>query len=478
MARFVDRQAEMREMNALLKSAGAHLVAVYGRRQVGKTTFILHWARQTHIPYVYWVARREAAPAARQGLAQAFWRWAYPDMQDPKPPQFDTWQELFEQMARMIATQPLIVIWDEFPYAIESDPSLPSHLQAAWDHLFKEKPITLILAGSHIGMMVDLLDYQAPLYGRITAQFPIEPLPYATLADFFPRYHPSERVATYAVLGGVPAYLERFDASLSLTENIRGHLFRRWGLFQREPIYLISDLVREPRHYENVMRAVASGRHTSSEIAERTGIEPYNLASYLNRLQALGLVERRIPATTPPKQRRTTKRSRYHLRDPYLRFYYRFLEPNLDMIEQGSLDKLWGLIHAGLRAFVGMTAFEELCRQWTLVCAHAGGLPFSPQIVGNDWSKEAQTDVVAIDWQEKEILIGECKWSTHPVSRSVLRELVDKSPLVAPGPEWRVHYALFARSGFTNSARNEARDLRALLVDLETLEADLRAALA
>jgi len=477
MAKFVDRQAEIRELNNMMKSPGSKLVVVYGRRQVGKTTLLLNWVREENLPYIYWVARRETTSAVRQGFAQAFWRWAYPDLEDPKPPLFDTWQELFEQMARMIGDRPLIVIWDEFPYAVESDPSLPSHLQAAWDQLFKENHLTLILVGSHIGMMVDLLNYQAPLYGRITAQFHVEQLPFATLLDFFPEHQPAERVATYAVLGGVPAYLERFDANLSLTENIRKHLFQRWGLFQREPIYLISDLVREPRHYENVMRAVASGHHTSSEIARSTRIEPYNLGSYLNRLRALGLIERHIPATIPPADRRTSKRSRYHLRDPYLRFYYRFLEPNIDMIEQGSLDKLWELIHDGFRAFVGMTAFEELCREWTLAQSHAGKLHLSAQIVGNDWSKDAQTDVVAIDWKGKEILVGECKWSVHPVGRAVLRDLVNKSPLVIPDPDWRIFYALFARAGFTNPTRVEAEKLGALLVDLETIDTDLRNAL-
>ena len=68
----------------------------------------------------------------------------------------------------MIGEQPVVVILDEFPYAVESDPSLPSHLQAVWDHHLKDKSLTLILAGSHIGMMGDLLQYQAPLYGRVT----------------------------------------------------------------------------------------------------------------------------------------------------------------------------------------------------------------------------------------------------------------------------------------------------------------------
>jgi len=315
MARFVDRQGELRELDELVAVPGAQFIVVYGRRRVGKTTLLLHWVQQTQRPYLYWVARRETAEATRQSFARALWRWAYPEAEEPEPPRFDSWELLFAQMMRMIGQQPLTLIFDEFSYAVESDPSLPSHVQVLWDRQLKEKPITLLLAGSHIGMMVDLMRYQAPLFGRFTAQLPVDPLPYAALADFFPHYPAAERVATYAVLGGVPAYLEQFDPDQSLSANIRRHLFRRTGMFRSEPEVLISDVVRETHNYEATLRAVATGAHTPSDMAKITGIVSSNLAPYLKRLRELGLIERRIPATIPPDQRRITTRSRYYLRD-------------------------------------------------------------------------------------------------------------------------------------------------------------------
>ncbi len=63
------------------------------------------------------------------------------------------------------------------------------------------------------------------------------------------------------------------------------------------------------------------------------------------------------------------------------------------------------------------------------------------------------------------------------VGRSVIRELVGKAQRVIPGEGWRVHYAFFARAGFTDAACAEAKSLGASLVDLEMLDADLRRAL-
>lgn len=474
MSHFVDRQREFQELDKVIRERGSHFIVVYGRRRVGKTTLLLQWAQQTQLPFLYWVARRETAEASRQGMARALWSWAYPDLPDPEPPRFESWSLLLEQMARMIGDQPIILIFDEFPYAVESNPSLPSHLQATWDHQLKDKPLSLVLASSHIGMMVDLLHHQSPLYGRITAQLPIEPLSFATLSEFLPRYSIAERVATYAVLGGVPAYLERFDERRSLGANIRRHLFRRTGMFRNEPEVLIGDLVRETRSYETILRAIAMGNHTPAKIGKLTGLSSPNISPYLARLCELGLIERRVPVTIPPEQRRSTTRSRYHLRDPYLRFYYRFVEPNLEMVELELADLLWDRISEQFRAFVGMTAFEELCREWVLIQARKRKLPVDPETIGNHWALDSQVDVVAINWREKAILLGECKWGVGAVGRAVIQELAEKTPKVVPGEGWKVHYVYFGRAGFTDSAREEAQKINAILIDLETLDEDLR----
>ena len=56
------------------------------------------------------------------------------------------------------------------------------------------------------------------------------------------------------------------------------------------------------------------------------------------------------------------------------------------------------------------------------------------------------------------------------VGRSVIRELIDKTPIVVPGEDWQVYYAFFARAGFTGAAREEAQRVKGMLVDLETLD--------
>ena len=96
-----------------------------------------------------------------------------------------------------------------------------------------------------------------------------------------------------------------------------------------------------------------------------------------------------------------------------------------------------------------------------------------PERVGSYWSKEAQVDVVAIDWSQKQILLGEVKWSRDPVGRGVVVGLVAKRERVVPAGDWTVHYTFFARAGFTDAARAAAGEVGAILVELERLDRDL-----
>ena len=123
-------------------------------------------------------------------------------------------------------------------------------------------------------------------------------------------------------------------------------------------------------------------------------------------------------------------------RVPDFRFYFRFFAPFRDELTYRP-ERVLPLIRERLRAFVGLTAFEELSRHWVAEQGRAGRLPFEPQDVGSHWSRRVQdfgelsraVDVVAVNWRERAVLLGECKWGMDRVRRDVIRNLLEeKSP--------------------------------------------------
>lgn len=473
---FVDRIRELAFLNSLLQRTQpttAQMVLLYGRRRVGKTVLARHWAESTDLPTIYWAAEREPANLQRRklfakmiGMAQA------------QTPIFEAWADLWEAFANLIGDQRRILVIDEVTYAAESDEAFLSALQHAWDQHLKQSQLILILSGSHVHTMETLLARGSPLFGRFTGQWHLEPLPFGAVREFVPKWSIDERIAAYAMVGGVPAYLERLDPERSLVDNIREVILDPGGMFVAEPELLLYDEVRDPRVYQAILQAIGAGAHTLDNIANATLISKTHLSSYLARLQEMRFVERRLPATIPPQKIRSSRMGRYHLTDPFLRFYFRFVAPQRAEVGYQQASIL-SLVKEQLRAFVSGTAYEELCRTWVAVASQASQLPFEVQQVDSHWSRDVQVDVVGVNWHTKTILLGECKWGTDRVARDVVTDLIEtKAPkvlaLLPDGNQaWTVHYALFSRVGFTPAAQTFAEEHGSMLVDLARLERDL-----
>jgi AAA+ ATPase superfamily predicted ATPase len=473
---FVDRVRELAFLNSLLhrtQPTAAHMVLLYGRRRVGKTVLARHWAESTDLPTLYWAAEREPANLQRRKLFAKMIGMAL-----NQTPAFESWADLWEAFANLIGDQRRILVIDEVTYAAESDEAFLSALQHAWDQRLKQSQLILILSGSHVHTMETLLARGSPLFGRFTGQWHLEPLSFGTLREFLPKWSVDERIAAYAMIGGVPAYLERLIPERSLVDNIRDVILDPGGMFVAEPELLLYDEVRDPRVYQAILQAIGAGAHTLNDIANTTLISKTHLSSYLARLQEIRFVERRLPTTIPPQKIRLSRMGRYHLTDPFLRFYFHFVAPQRSEVGYQQASIL-SLIKEQLRAFVGVTAYEELCRAWVATASQSGQLPFEVQQVGSHWSRNVQVDVVGVNWHTKSILLGECKWGTDRVPREVVTELIENKTLrvltLLPneGQSWSVHHALFSRAGFTPAAQTSAEEHEALLVNLNRMESDL-----
>lgn len=101
-------------------------------------------------------------------------------------PTFASWSKLWDDTAELIRNDRRILILDELPWAIEADGAMLSALQYAWDVHFQHCNLILVLCGSQIRTMETILSQQTPLFGRLTAQYRLQPLPFAILRQFFP----------------------------------------------------------------------------------------------------------------------------------------------------------------------------------------------------------------------------------------------------------------------------------------------------
>lgn len=477
---FIDRQQELAYFNGILtqsSSGQAQLLLLYGRRRVGKSALLQHWVEYSGLPITYWQADREPSALQRKQFFAAITKTPVAEA-----PFMDSWAAFWNWLASHLAQEMSrqIIILDELPFASEADPDMLVSLQHAWDQQLAYGNTIFLLCGSNVRAMESMMQPHSPLYGRLTGNWELHPLPFHTLRQFFPAWDGADRVALYSMVGGVPAYLTWLDPKRSLSDNLREVLLAEGSMFLAEPLLLLYDELRELSSYLAILRAISHGHRSLSAISNESSISRTSLMFYLSRLIELQLVERRLPVTLTEAQQRRSKRGRYHLRDPYFRFYFRFVAPHLQL--QRPIQETVAHILNNLPDFTKI-GFETLAREWIAKQAQSGratsDLPFVPEAIGGHWSRRVQVDVVAINWRTRDILLGACDWSLTPVEPQMIVDLVEKkAPLLRrdlpdEGEGWTFHYAVFTRTGLTEAAQAELLIRGGLTIHLSHLERGL-----
>ena len=168
------------------------------------------------------------------------------------------------------------------------------------------------------------------------------------------------------------------------------------------------------------------------------------------------LITRRVPVTESQPEK--SQKGLYQIDDHFLRFWFRYVHPNQSGLELGLSEAiLEQRIRPDLDHFAS-TAFEEAARMYAAKLAQMGKLSFIPERIGGWWNRETEIDVLAISQTEKAALAAECKWSVNPIGINVLEELKRKTHALQLSAGLRqVHFALFARSGFTPALEEQAK---------------------
>ena len=453
---FIDRKTELELLDQRYRSNQAELFVLYGRRRVGKTELLRAFCADK--PHVFFIATLSSDSEQLATFSQQVYGFTHADV--PSGFTFPSWEAALRALGELPGQPKPIIVLDEFTYLISGNKAIPSILQKVWDETLKNTQIMIVLCGSYIGMMeTEVLGYQAPLYGRRTASTLLRPMDLASSALFFPSYSAEEKFLTWAVVGGMPYYLRTFQDSQDVFANIRQHILdAQSGTLFNEPRLLLMEELREPRNYFSLLRAIAQGRTRLNEIAQGAGIgDVTTVARYLDILQQMRLITRRVPATeTQPEK---SKKGIYHIDDHFLRFWFRYVHPNQSSLDLGLADAiLQQRIKPDLDHFVA-NAFEEAAIIFTGRLAQAGELDFFPERIGGWWNRDAEIDVLAINLTEKIALVGECKWTIHPVGASVLDDLKQKAEILLKEHQIKkVQFALFSRKGFTADVEAKSKN--------------------
>ena len=451
---FHDRAEELGRLEARSGSAKAELVVIYGRRRVGKTALINRFLKRKD--HIYFACDLSSdAELLRQFSEKIYVKTGEPFLaEDP----FPSWQALFAYIGTLSKNKRCYLAIDEFQYLAMSNPALPSILQKVWDEQYQQGQLFLILCGSYVSFMEEkVLGYKSPLYGRRTGQLLLKPMDCFDIDPFFPGWNFDQRLAAYGILGGTPAYLAQFDPKKNLAANVEQACLQVDSYLFEEVRFLLIEEMRDPRNYFSIIKAIAFGCTKANEIVQHTGLDRGMVMKYLDVLRGLRVLEREVPVTD--EQPSKSRKGIYLITDHFFRFWFRFVMPNRSYVEEGaSKYVLKKKILPFLDQFLGLT-FEAVAIEFLRRQDREGSLPLTFQKIGRYWDRQGEIDMIALDEENKELLVAECKWSTRPIGTNILHDLIQKrSRLPKKLDGFRTRYALFSRAGFTAAMKSIKRE--------------------
>jgi hypothetical protein len=402
-----------------------------------------------------------------------------------QPVLFASYREALDGLLRLGEDRPVTVIIDEFPYLVASTPALPSYLQQALSpmgHAMQHTRTRMILCGSALSTMSQLLGGGAPLRGRAQLELIVRPFRFREAAEFWGvSEDPDRAFRLHALVGGTPAYKDMCGGAgpESMADfgwwvqrrllNPASAMFREGGLLLRE-----EPSIADPTSYAAALTAISAGSQRRSEIASVLGRPSGTLAHLLTGLEDIGLIEHVEDALRG-------KRSVFRITEPIVRLHRLITARNEPELVAGRAARVWERNADTVTAKIYGPHFEDLARQWCM--GHAseetlGGIPSYVRPTETPCREHQgghELDIVVVEdlpsAPGRITAIGEAKATSAPADTRQLRRLEHlRGMLPSARVEQPPKLLLFSRSGFApDLATTAAARPDVELIDLDRL---------
>lgn len=359
---FIGRE---KELTLLHQDYIGKAVMVYGKRRVGKTTLIQKALENCQYQTVYYECSKGAMQDNIDGLVRELVRVKML----PVPLNFSTLQDVFIYLNAL--PKKIVVVIDEYPYLKKATDSatVDSIFQNIIDNRLSN--IELILSGSHIGMMKDLMQERNALYGRFAVTIKLNELNYLDAARFYPDRTPYDKVAHYAVFGGSPFVNQALNPAATLRENVISTILNPVSAVYLYASQLLLSDYSVKINAERIFSVIGNGKKRYTEIEDKLDVKKTgNLSKQIKSLTELEIVSRNSPINKIGDNKKAT----FEINDNLLRFYFTFIYKNASALQVLGAEAFYDeYVAPTLTDFISRR-FEGICRDYFSLQVRSGEL--------------------------------------------------------------------------------------------------------
>lgn len=457
---MIGRKKEYQQLQEAYESEKGRLVIVSGREGVGKTTLLQEFAKDKT---VYFYQAAECSGCEQRYLLGQAWKELYGIVPDTEhtPQKPAAYLELFQSACKAAHQKPVIIL-EDILWIARNDSGIYGELVSL---LEQEPSVMVVLSASTLVWREEELKIESRGFiSRITDRIFLEPFSFLEMVKYFPELPIGDIIQIYAILGGVPGYLEAWDTKSSISDNIIRLFLEPDAILAKEPVHYLKTTLRELSLYNTVLHAMSGGATRLNDIHVVTGFSRAKISVYMKNLKQLGVVDK--VKTIHVKCRDQEIKGMYEITDPLIHFWYRFLYPNQSYGRWNAPEEFYQKkIQEELESYTA-PYFAKVCAQYLDLMNRYQKLPIHYDRMGAWYGKDGEISLLAKDKEGKMILM-QSKWQDEKFSTSDLEKILRYLMQSGMEPEY---YYLFSKSDFETELRQKAEFVNnMILVDLNDL---------
>ena len=396
--KIIGRTEEIALLEEYYNSNKSELVAIYGRRRVGKTYLICETLEE-RFDFDY-IGKYKVAAKVQIGEFQKELNRLTKNKDGESKDWFEAFTHLKEYLLGL-GKDRVVVFLDELPWMDTAKSNFMAALSTFWNGWRSKKTLLkLYVCGSATTWMVNkFIGDKGGLYGRVSRHIYLAPFTLLETEQYLNnikkmRYSKRLVLDTYMIFGGIPYYLDMLNNKKPLSENVDILLFSNNAPLKTEFEFLFRSLFKDSMNYRRVIEYLSTRMIglTREEISENCKLSGGELTNILNNLAACDFI--RCYKAPGKKQRAKV----YQLTDMFSLFYLRFVSRNT-----GIDEHYWtNLGKTGKRNTWAGYAFEQVCLNHVHQIKTRLGIS---GILSNSyaWSRKAFTDSDGAEWSGGQI---------------------------------------------------------------------------
>lgn len=448
---MVGREEQLKALNGYYESDKNNLTVLYGRRRIGKTALIKEFVKDKNCVYF------NASPAADFDMLAAFRRCVREQFEGIG--EDGGYADIFRQI-NIRQEAPAVFVFEEFQNIVKADASFMGAVTALMlGNLGERKAMVILVSASVLWVENSMVKSIGRAAYSINAFIKLKELGYADMVGMFPESDARNSLYMYAVTGGVPGYLEAWNAKEDVRSNICRLFLDEKGIFRKEAELFVKEEFRETGVYRTILGCLAAGKNKLNDIHAYTGYGRDKISVYMNNLIEREIAEKIFSYESGDS--RSVRKGLYRIKDDLINFWFRFVYPYCGILDKSDAEIFYDkYIMPELDGFV-LEAFIKIAGEFLQIMNDAGRLAIRGEYRGRWYGKSGDVHII-YDNGEKAV-IGQAYTGGKPVGEEDLAKLEEN---VRTAGADALQYFIFSAGGFSEGlSRRQGGGLVLIAVD-------------